>query len=77
MPKIMMRILGLDGNEISQAELGSELIVRIDMEDSEDVFGLSIRNMLAVDGHRKNNMTLVDPNGYAEKSRSCILPNLR
>ncbi|XP_055340012.1 uncharacterized protein LOC129589329 [Paramacrobiotus metropolitanus] len=63
MPKITMRILGLDGEEISEAELGSELIVRIDMEDSEDVFGLSIHNMFATDGRRKNNMTLVDVKG--------------
>lgn len=59
-----MRILGVDGLEISQAELGSELVVRIAMDDSEDVFGLSIRNMFATDGRRKNNMTLVDAQGY-------------
>ncbi|OQV14123.1 hypothetical protein BV898_11698 [Hypsibius exemplaris] len=63
LPRMSMRILGVDGREITQAELGSELIVRIDMEDSEDVFGLSIRNMYATDGRRKNNMTLVDGQG--------------
>ncbi|KAG7156467.1 Cuticlin-1-like 2 [Homarus americanus] len=61
-PRIRLRIVDRDGNDINGARLGEELYLRLDL-DSDSVYGILARNLVAKSGDNSDSIMLLDDRG--------------
>ncbi|KAL7645704.1 UNVERIFIED_CONTAM: hypothetical protein RMT77_002581 [Armadillidium vulgare] len=61
-PKIRLRIVDRDGNDVSGVKLGDELYLRLDL-DEESVYGILARNLVAKNKDNSDSIQLLDERG--------------
>nr|XP_053643380.1 uncharacterized protein LOC128696261 isoform X1 [Cherax quadricarinatus] len=61
-PRIRLRIVDREGNDIIGARLGEELYLRLEL-DSESVYGILARNLVAKSSDNSDSITLLDERG--------------
>ncbi|XP_071520975.1 uncharacterized protein [Panulirus ornatus] len=61
-PRIRLRIVDRAGNDINGARLGEELYLRLEL-DSDSVYGILARNLVAKSGDNSDSITLLDERG--------------
>ncbi|XP_069173940.1 uncharacterized protein [Procambarus clarkii] len=61
-PRIRLRIVDRDGNDITGARLGEELYLRLEL-DSDSVYGILARNLVAKSSDNSDSIVLLDERG--------------
>ncbi|KAK8385545.1 hypothetical protein O3P69_016373 [Scylla paramamosain] len=73
-PRIRLRIVDREGNDINGARLGEELYLRLDLDD-DSVYGILARNLVARSGDNSDSIVLLDDRGCP--ADPAIFPSLQ
>ncbi|GAB6022223.1 hypothetical protein CHUAL_006357 [Chamberlinius hualienensis] len=61
-PRINLRILNVDGTDVTEAKLGQKLIIKVEIDDNS-IFNLAPKGLIASSGRSSEHLELLDENG--------------
>lgn len=62
-PVVEMSITDIEGNRIMSATVGEKIYLQFDLVSQQDVYGIFVKDVVAMDGFGKSTIMLIDSNG--------------